>query len=612
MLSLKHTYIVQELPIMATKRNKKQNPSSCVDAAKLIANNEPEFDTPFNPDGEGTQSFFKLIDRFFQANLGKLTHGVSPAGVKTSMVAWMLQLMQSPGRMLELYLYYPLHFHLLVHSIFSKEPITESKDVRFKSKNWEVLPWRAWAKSFNMLEDWWDLATNVPGLSAQSHRLITFCSRQILDSISPTNFILTNPDLFEETVRTNGANLVRGAELGFTDFWEHITNTPPAGTENFIPGKQVAITPGQVVFRNRLIELIQYEPQTKTVYCEPILILPAWIMKYYILDLSPHNSLVRWLVSRGHTVFIVSWRNPTSKDRNLSMDDYYRSGAMAAIDSVSCIQPKAKIHLMGYCLGGTLSLITAAAMGNNRDKRLKSLTLLAAQGDFTEAGELLIFTNKSELAFIENMMWEQGYLDTKQMSGAFQMLRSYDLIWSKMIQDYMHGERRGMIDLFAWNADATRMPYKMHSEYLEKLFLNNDLAAGRYSVEGKTIAAENIAVPSFIVSTEKDHVAPWKSVYKIHLMLNHDLTFVLVKGGHNAGITAEPGNARNGYRIHRRKYTSSYLSPENWLEIAEPCKDSWWLAWHTWLVDNSSPKRIAPPDLNPDLPKAPGTYVFQK
>ena len=492
------------------------------------------------------------------------------------------------------------------------EPVANGKDVRFKSPKWESLPWRMGAESFCMTEKWWELATDVSGLSAQSQRLIKFCVRQMLDANSPANFILTNPELFDETVRSWGMNLVRGTELGLTDLWEHVTNTPPAGVENFIPGKQVAITPGRVVFRNRLIELIQYEAQTKTVYREPILILPAWIMKYYILDLSPNNSLVKWLVSQGHTVFIVSWINPTTKDRNLSLDDYYRLGAMAAIDKVSCILPKTKIHLMGYCLGGTLSIITAAAMARDRDRRLKSLTLLAAQGDFTEAGELLLFTNKGEISFLENMMWEQGYLDTKQMAGTFQMLRSYDLIWSKMIQDYMHGERRGMIDLFAWTADATRMPYKMHSEYLEKLFLNNELVAGRFMVEGQTIAAENITVPAFVVSTEKDHVAPWKSVYKIHLIMNHALTFVLVKGGHNAGIISEPGNPRGSYHLRERKKDNSFLSPEDWYQIAEKFDGSWWPAWSTWLVENSDPKRVAPPELDSKLPKAPGTYVFQK
>ncbi len=597
---------------MTRKKSKKSDTAPCIDVEKLVSNKEETSQDPLHSEEYGPQSFYKLIDRFFQANLAKLTHGVNPAGVRVSFVAWVLHLMQSPGRMLELYWYFPLHFQTLLQKILMNEPIADGKDVRFKSPKWESLPWRMGAESFCMTEKWWELATDVSGLSAQSQRMIKFCVRQMLDANSPANFILTNPELFDETVRSGGMNLVRGSELGLTDLWEHVTNTPPSGVENFIPGKQVAVTPGRVVFRNRLIELIQYKAQTKTVYREPILILPAWIMKYYILDLSPNNSLVKWLVSQGHTVFIVSWINPTSKDRNLSLDDYYRLGAMAAIDTVSCILPKTKIHLMGYCLGGTLSIITAAAMARDRDRRLKSLTLLAAQGDFTEAGELLLFTNKGEISFLENMMWEQGYLDTKQMAGTFQMLRSYDLIWSKMIQDYMHGERRGMIDLFAWNADATRMPYKMHSEYLEKLFLNNELVAGRFMVEGQTIAAENITAPAFVVSTEKDHVAPWKSVYKIHLIMNHALTFVLVKGGHNAGIISEPGNPRGSYRLRERKKDNSFLSPEDWYQIAEQFDGSWWPAWSTWLVENSDPKRVAPPELDSKLPKAPGTYVFQK
>ena len=597
---------------MATKKHAQTDITPYIDVKKLQSNPEERVDPSLIADEDGPQSFYKLIDRFYQANLAKLTKGISPAGLRSSFMAWLLQLMQSPGRMLELCLYFPLHAHILLHNIIANEPVAQGKDVRFKSEKWQTLPWHIYAESFCMMEHWWSLATDISGVPSQAQRVVKFCSRQALDAISPANFIFTNPDLFDETIKSFGMNVVRGIELGMTDLWEHITGTPPAGAENFIPGKQVAITPGRVIFRNRLIELIQYEAQTKTVYREPILILPAWIMKYYILDLSPHNSLVKWLVGQGHTVYIVSWLNPTKKDRNLGMDDYYRLGAMAAIDMVSYMQPKTKIHLMGYCLGGTLSIIAAAAMANNNDKRLKTLTLLAAQGDFTDAGELLLFTNKSEISFLENMMWEQGYLDTKQMAGAFQMLRSYDLIWSKMIQDYMHGERRGMIDLFAWNADATRMPYKMHSEYLEKLFLNNDLAAGRYRVEGKNIVAEDITVPSFVVSTEKDHVAPWESVYKIHLMINHELTFVLVQGGHNAGIINEPGNPRGGYRLRERKSNGSFLSPETWYEKAKQYDGSWWTAWHNWLVEHSDPQRIDAPKLDPNLPQAPGTYVFQK
>jgi polyhydroxyalkanoate synthase len=336
-------------------------------------------------------------------------------------------------------------------------------------------------------------------------------------------------------------------------------------------------------------------------------------MKYYILDLSPNNSLVKWLVSKGHTVFMVSWRNPTKEDRDLSMDDYFRKGAMAALDVVSTIMHHAHIHLMGYCLGGTLAMITAACMGRDKDHRIKSLSLLAAQGDFTDAGELMLFISESEISFLKNMMWEQGYLDTKQMAGTFQMLRSYDLIWSKMIEDYMHGSKRpGMIDLLAWNADATRMPYKMHTEYLEKLFLQNQFARGYYKVEDELVAPKEIKVPIFAISTEKDHVAPWKSVYKTHLLTHTDFTFVLTSGGHNAGIVSEPKHKGRFYYINENTKDSAYWGPKKWLKLAEKREGSWWYAWHKWLVDQSSPKRIAAKPLDSSLVDAPGEYVMQK
>ena len=557
--------------------------------------------------------FFSFIDKLYQANLAKMTMGVSPAGLRTAWFSWYSQLAQSPGRVLELALYPAMHASDSFNRILSDELPAEGRDVRFHTENWQLMPWRLYAESFLQIEDWWRCATvNVPGLSNHTERVVSFAVRQRLDALSPANFVWTNPDLLQETVRSGGGNLVRGTEIAIKDMLDKLEGAPPAGTERFIPGKDVAITPGRVVYQNHLIELIQYDAQTETVFKEPVLIVPAWIMKYYILDLSPENSMVKWLVSQGHTVFIISWRNPGSEDRNLGMDDYYRQGAMAALDNVCRIVPKTKVHLLGYCLGGTLAMIAAAAMARDQDKRLKSLTLLAAQGDFTEAGELMLFINKSELSFIENMMWDQGYLDTKQMAGSFQMLRSYDLIWSKMIQDYMHGQNRGMIDLLAWNADATRMPYKMHSEYLEKLFLNNDLASGRFTIEGEHVVAENIHLPCFVVSTEKDHVAPWKSVYKTHLMISSDLVFVLASGGHNAGIVNEPDHPGRTYRILERKRRSPFLGPEDWLDAAQQRDGSWWFALHDWLVKHSSPQRVAPPVVDLSLPLAPGTYVFQK
>lgn len=556
---------------------------------------------------------FNFLDRFFQANLAKFTAGISPATLASAYCSWLTQLAINPGRQLELALYPIVHSQDCMNKIYCEDRAGDGKDVRFQSDSWQYLPWRFGAESFLQMDDWWKRATsNLPGIPKPASRMVSFCTRQIMDALSPSNFVLTNPDLMNETIKSHGFNLFHGTKLAVEDVLGKLTGVPPQGVENFIPGQQVAITPGKVIFKNHLIELIQYEPQTKTVYKEPVLILPAWIMKYYILDLSPENSLVKWLVNHGHTVFIVSWLNPSSKDRNLSMDDYYRLGAMAAIDQVSSIFPKRKINLMGYCLGGTLAIITAAAMARAGDKRLNSLSLLAAQGDFTEAGELMLFITQGEIAFLKNMMWEQGYLDTKQMAGSFQMLRSYDLIWSKMVHDYMNGQQRGMIDLLAWNADATRMPSRMHSEYLEKLFLHNDLAEGRYKVEGKTIAPENIRIPTFIVSTEKDHVAPWHSVYKLHLMLNGRITFVLTDGGHNAGIVSEPGHKGRGYRIRTQKRDEPYVDSSTWIELAERKKGSWWIAWHKWLAKHSSSEQMAAPKLDSSLPPAPGKYVLQK
>ncbi len=558
---------------------------------------------------------FTFLDKFFQANLAKVTAGISPAALTSAYCSWLSQLAISPGRLLELALYPLVHSQDCSNKIYCEidEDRVDGSDVRFHTENWQYLPWRFYAESFLQMEDWWKRATSrLPGVSLPASRIVSFGARQGLDALSPSNFVFTNPDLLNETIKSYGLNLFHGTKLAVEDMLGKLVGVPPLGVENFVPGKDVAITPGKVVFQNRLIELIQYEPQTKTVYKEPILILPAWIMKYYILDLSAHNSMVNWFVKHGHTVFIVSWRNPDPEDRNLGMDDYYRLGAMAAIDTVSNRLPKRKINLMGYCLGGTLAIITAAAMARDNDKRLNSLSLLAAQADFSDAGELMLFISQAEVTFLKNMMWEQGYLDPKQMAGSFQMLRSYDLIWSKMIHDYMNGTQRGMIDLLAWNADTTRMPSKMHSEYLEKFFLHNDLAEGRFKVEGRSIATENIHIPVFVVSTEKDHVAPWRSVYKLHLMINSRMTFVLADGGHNAGIISEPGHKGRRYHIHERQKKDPYLGPINWLEIAELKKGSWWFAWHHWLVEQSAPKREAPPVLAASLPPAPGTYVLQK
>lgn len=568
-----------------------------------------------------THSFVQIadeVDRLFQAKLSRTTFGLSPAGLIEVYASWLAHLALCPGRLAALSCFPFHHFKGIAQQAVCNDEQDMKPDPRFKSEDWSVFPWKTYVDLFHSSEEFWDLATKgIPGLSPQYERAISFAARQMLDSVSPANFIPTNPELMFETIKRGGANLMDGAVNALEDFSRNVSGRPEAGMENFKVGENVATASGKVVFRNDLIELIQYDPVTKDVYKEPVLILPAWIMKYYILDLSPQNSMVKWLVEQGHTVFIVSWKNPGAEDRNKGMDDYIRDGALAAIDVVSSIAEGEKIHLTGYCLGGTLAMITAALLAHDGDNRLKTLSLLAAQGDFTEAGEMMIFVTPSEIAYLENMMWAQGYLDTKQMAGAFQMLRSYDLIWSRLVKDYMMGKRSKPFDIMAWNSDATRMPYKMHSEYLERLYLNNEFSDGHYVALGKDIAPENINLPIFAVGTEKDHVAPWKSVYKIHLMSSGEVTFVLTVGGHNAGIVSEPGHEGRNYKISVKKAGEPYQSPAQWEKTAKRREGSWWLAWGKWLQEQSAKTKITAPGKAGNakykvIDSAPGAYVRQK
>jgi polyhydroxyalkanoate synthase len=341
-------------------------------------------------------------------------------------------------------------------------------------------------------------------------------------------------------------------------------------------------------------------------------------MKYYILDLSPNNSLAKFLVEKGFTVFMISWKNPGSEDRDISMDDYRRMGVMTALEVLSTIIPGRSIHTLGYCLGGTILTIAAAAMARDDDTRIRSMTLLAAQSDFTEAGELMLFIDESQVAYLEDSMWEKGYLDTKQMSGAFQLLRSNDLIWSQYIHAYLMGERLRVWDLMAWNADTTRMPYRMHSDFLRSLFLDNDLVEGRYIVNGLPIFLGDIKSPVFSVATLRDHVAPWRSVYKFDFFCNaEELTFVLCSGGHNTGIVSEPGRNDRRFRISTRKADAKHIDADTWLETTPEQSGSWWVPWVSWLAEHST-SLVDPPSMGaseeglPPLIDAPGTYVFQE
>ncbi|MFI4936971.1 MAG: alpha/beta fold hydrolase [Candidatus Berkiellales bacterium] len=590
--------------------------------SKLMSNSTetlPPIQNTFSYQGEE-------YDYLFRSWLGKYTSWLSPISYSMAFEDWLKHLAISPFRQLDILKQAAMNnFQLMQYFAQSCADKNcevciqpQERDSRFEGEPWTKFPFNVLSQGFLLNEKLWNDATsNISGVSEHHQNVVNFSIRQILDMFSPSNFLWTNPEVLQATQQQAGQNLLRGFNNFINDISRKNKGLPPAGAEEYQLGVNVAATKGKVIYRNDLIEFIQYEPTTTNVFPEPILIVPAWIMKYYILDLSEHNSLVKYLVDKGHTVFMVSWKNPTSEYRKFGIDEYVNLGILDAIKVINHILPKQKVHVVGYCLGGTLLMITAAYMARKKDERLKSITLFAAQVDFKEAGELLLFVDTSQIDYLENIMWKKGYLDGVQMAGTFSMLHSNDLIWSKVIRDYLLGQQETVKDLMVWDNDTTRLPYKMHSEYLRKLFLNNDLVEGKFKVNKENIALHDVNAPIFTVSTLWDHIAPWKSVYKIQLFTESDVTFVLTSGGHNAGIVSEPGHPHRNFQMLAHKNKDKYLTPSKWQQKAPSFDGSWWPKWQEWIAQNSG-KEEKPPKLGnsyngyPILCDAPGTYVFEK
>ena len=561
-------------------------------------------------------------DRSIRAAVARASRGIAWPSLVSAWADWYWHLAAAPGKQMELaskaqrkaakYALYSLE-SARGESAPCIDPLPQ--DRRFVDPTWQQPPFNLIYQAFLLMQQWvWNATNRVTGVSRHHERMVTFTARQALDVMSPSNFLATNPEVLARTFSTGGANLLQGAGDWWGDALASFAGKPRADDETFRPGHEVAVTPGKVVLRNDLIELIQYTPATATVYAQPVLIVPSPILKYYILDLSPANSMVRYLVEQGHTVFMLSWRNPDARDRELGVDHYLRLGIRAAIDAAHAIAGKQKLHAVGYCLGGTFLATLAASMAGAGDERLASLTLLAAEVDFTEAGELSIFIDDSQLAYLEDLTWEQGYLDGRQMSGAFTLLNSNDLLWSRIVRQYLMAEPQKQTDLTSWNADTTRLPHRMHTEYLRNLYLNNDLASGRLRYDGRSVALADIRAPIFLVGTERDHVAPWKSVYMLHLYADADITFCLTSGGHNVGIVNPPSVEAPGrhFRVATKLAEERYVDPDQWFARNAPQPGSWWPTWQRWLAERSG-ERIDPPSAHREympMGDAPGTYVL--
>jgi polyhydroxyalkanoate synthase subunit PhaC len=494
------------------------------------------------------------------------------------------------------------------------EPVIEaaSEDRRFRDKAWSDNTLFDFIKQSYLLTArcLQGAVKDVEGLDERTARKVDFYTRQFVDAIAPSNFLMTNPEVLRATIDSRGENLLNGLKNLLDDLERGkgrlaITMTDMAA---FKIGENVATTPGKVVYQNELIQLLQYAPNTETVKRRPLLIIPPWINKFYILDLRPRNSFIRWAVEQGHTVFVISWVNPDERLAQKSFEDYMREGLLAALDAMEQATGEREANVIGYCLGGTLLAATLAYLTAKRDRRIKSATFFVTMVDFTEAGELSVFIDEEQLHALEERMEKKGYLEARDMHTTFNMLRANDLIWSFVVNNYLLGKSPFPFDLLYWNADSTRMPAAMHSFYLRKMYQENLLARpGGITLGGVPIDLRKVKTPAFLLSTRDDHIAPWRSTYAAMQLYSGPVKFVLSASGHIAGVVNPPGSKYGHWENDANPPTA-----EEWLAGATQHADSWWPVWERWIAKYAGGEVPArqPGDGNlAPIEDAPGSYV---
>lgn len=486
-------------------------------------------------------------------------------------------------------------------------------DRRFKDEAWKENEVFDFIKQSYLLSARYVQSTvsEVEGLDPKTAQKVDFYTRQFIDAMSPTNFVMTNPEVLRKTAETGGENLLKGLNnlLGDLERGKGQLKIKMTDTEAFSVGGNIGVSPGKVVFQNDLMQLIQYDPTTEKVLKRPLLIGPPWINKFYILDLRPRNSFVRWATSQGHTVFVISWVNPDEKLAEKNFEDYMHQGYLAALDAIEAATGEKEVNAIGYCLGGTLLASTLAYMAEKGDDRIKTATFFVTMMDFAEAGELGVFIDEEQLSALEEKMNKRGYLDGSEMSATFNMLRANDLIWSFVVNNYLLGNDPFPFDLLYWNADSTRMPAKMHSFYLRNMYQANLLKEpGGITLSGVPIDLGKVKTPAYFLSTREDHIAPWKSTYRGTQLLGGKQRFVLAASGHIAGVVNPPEGGKYNHWINE----ALPADPDAWLAGATELAGSWWPDWHRWILAHGKAQIAArkPGDGKLTvLEDAPGSYV---
>ena len=556
-------------------------------------------------------------------NTGEVAGLVDPLNIGGAFFDMTAQIMTNPARMynsqMSLWRDHLALWQNTAGRMMGQEspPLVKTKegDRRFNDEAWQDNEVFNFIKQSYLLTARWLQSTvnGVEGLDEASARKVDFYTRQFVDALSPSNFILTNPEVLRATMETGGENLILGLGNLLDDLerGKGSLDIRTTDTDSFELGVNIAVTPGKVIFRNQLMELIQYAPTTDKVLKRPLLIVTPWINKYYILDLRPENSLIKWAVDRGHTVFVTSWINPDEKLAGKTFDDYMVEGPLAALDAIALATGEADVNAVGYCIGGTLLACALAFMAAHDDRRIKKATFFATMVDFSEPGELGVFIDEEQLATLEERMNRRGYLKGTDMARTFNMMRGNDLTWSFVVNNYMLGKDPFPFDLLYWNSDSTRMPAAMHSFYLRRMYLENKLAEpGGLTLAGTPIDLGQIETPSYIVATREDHITPWKSAYAATGLYSGPARFVLAASGHIAGIVNPPAGKKYCY------WTSARTpgTPASWLEGAKRKEGSWWPDWNRWLKRRSGEARVAARVPGSGklkaLADAPGTYVM--